>query len=46
MNIRLSCEEIYIIKNCFLKTFSKGDHLWVFGSRADLIKRGGDIDLY
>jgi predicted nucleotidyltransferase len=30
----------------FLKHFSKDGRLWIFGSRIDETKRGGDIDLY
>ena len=30
----------------FSECFEAGAKLWVFGSRADLTKRGGDIDLY
>jgi len=46
INIRLSESEISIMKNLFKKHFQFGDALWVFGSRADQTKRGGDIDLY
>lgn len=45
-NIRLDDIEIKNIciafKNCFLEK----DSLWLFGSRVDLKKKGGDIDLY
>lgn len=34
------------IVEIFKKTFPSSDHLWLFGSRADDTKKGGDIDLY
>lgn len=30
----------------FRELFDGNDHLWLFGSRVDDAKRGGDIDLY
>lgn len=45
-NVRLSNRDLDIIKQAFIKHFQKTDHLWLFGSRVDLNKRGGDIDLY
>lgn len=44
--MRLSDKEKKIICEAFLRHFSKNDHLWLFGSRANDTKRGGDIDLY
>jgi hypothetical protein len=44
--IRLDPKDVEIIKNCFLRNFSRNDHLWIFGSRVDLNQRRGDIDLY
>lgn len=43
--MRLKTSEINIIKNCFIKVFQHGD-LYLFGSRIDDNKKGGDIDLY
>lgn len=43
--MRLKTSEINIIKNCFIKVFQHGD-LYLFGSRVDDNKKGGDIDLY
>lgn len=45
-NIRLPEKEIAAIQNTFRQHFLPSDHLWVFGSRTDLAKKGGDIDLY
>lgn len=45
-NIRLRAKDIDLIKNAFLLFFSSDDQLWIFGSRVDSEKRGGDIDLY
>jgi len=42
--MRLSKKEISIIKNSFNKYFS--GEIYLFGSRVDDSKRGGDIDLY
>jgi hypothetical protein len=44
--IRLTPLEIEHIIKSFKKYFPEGDELWVFGSRADMQAKGGDIDLY
>lgn len=44
--IRISNEDLIIIENIFKKYFTNRDHLWLFGSRADCNKKGGDIDFY
>lgn len=44
--MRLTEEEAKYICEIFKKHFGKNDHLWLFGSRADDTKKGGDIDLY
>lgn len=43
--MRLTENERKLIKKAFLETF-KDDKIYVFGSRVDDPKRGGDIDLY
>ncbi len=44
--IRLTQEELLAIQQAFQATFLPEDHLWLFGSRTDKNKKGGDIDLY
>lgn len=44
--LRLNDSQIKAIRSAFQESFLPEDHLWLFGSRADLTKRGGDIDLY
>ncbi len=44
--MRLTPKELLCILETFQKHFGKNDHLWLFGSRVDDTKRGGDIDLY
>lgn len=44
--VRLAEDEIKAIAEVFYQYFQSTDHLWIFGSRADLTKRGGDIDIY
>jgi hypothetical protein len=44
--IRLSNSDLVAIQNIFHKHFLAKDSLWLFGSRVDLAKLGGDIDLY
>lgn len=46
MQVRLKQFEIDAIIDAFKHNFDCDDKLWLFGSRADLSKRGGDIDLY
>ncbi len=43
--MRLSEYEIKMIKKAFHETFDDGK-IYLFGSRVDDTKRGGDIDLY
>ncbi len=45
-SIRLDPSEIENIISSFKMFFGKEDRLWIFGSRVDLNKKGGDIDLY
>ncbi len=44
--VRLRDSDVDHIIESFKQHFGKGDHLWLFGSRVDLERRGGDIDLY
>lgn len=44
--MRLTEEEKKSICEIFIKHFGKNDHIWLFGSRTDDTKKGGDIDLY
>jgi len=44
--VRLSEKEIEVIKKSAEEIFGKGTKVYLFGSRVDLKKRGGDIDLY
>jgi len=44
-SMRLSTYEIESIKKVFYETFGDGK-IYLFGSRLDDVKRGGDIDLY
>ena len=44
--IRLSNEEIKIIKETAREIFGEGVKVFIFGSRTDLKKRGGDIDIF
>ncbi|MDP2834899.1 MAG: nucleotidyltransferase domain-containing protein [Pseudomonadota bacterium] len=43
--MRLSSEATHAIKETFLQVFDKGE-LYLFGSRVDDSRKGGDIDLY
>lgn len=44
--MRLKDSEIAIIKMEGRKQFGRGAKFFIFGSRADDKKRGGDIDIY
>lgn len=44
--VRLSDSELDAVKKVFLQHFLPLDNLWIFGSRVDMNKKGGDIDLY
>lgn len=45
MNIRLKDDVIAYIKSLSFDIFDSSN-IWIFGSRADIKKRGGDIDIY
>jgi predicted nucleotidyltransferase len=44
--MRLTKNQLESIKETFRTFFQERDHIWLFGSRANSLKRGGDIDLY
>jgi len=44
--VRLSEYEIRTIKETAKEIFGKDVKVYIFGSRADLTKKGGDIDIF
>ncbi len=44
--MRLTPFQVEVIKNKLKSCFGKDTEVWLFGSRVDPNKRGGDIDLY
>lgn len=44
--MRLDETQLKVICETFQKYFAQTDHIWLFGSRVDDSKKGGDIDLY
>jgi hypothetical protein len=44
--MRLTENQVESIKETFRTFFQEKDHIWLFGSRIDPLKKGGDIDLY
>ncbi len=44
--MRLSEQQCSIIRNAVAENFGLDANVWLFGSRVDDSKRGGDIDLY
>lgn len=43
--MRLSPDQIQSIRYAATATFGQGTAVWLFGSRVDDTKKGGDIDL-
>lgn len=44
--MRLTPEQLIAIKESFAAHFLVEDKIWLFGSRVDDLKKGGDIDFY
>lgn len=44
--MRLTSKQIAFIKQTVAEHFGPGARVWLFGSRVDDAKRGGDVDLY
>ena len=43
--MRLSTDQIHAIRQAAIFAFGQGTSVWLFGSRVDDAKKGGDIDL-
>jgi predicted nucleotidyltransferase len=44
--MRLSPEQASVIRDAIAREFSPDARVWLFGSRVDDRRRGGDVDLY
>ncbi len=44
--MRLTEAQVKASQDNFSVSFMEGDKIWLFGSRVDDSKKGGDIDLY
>jgi hypothetical protein len=44
--MRLNQKQADTLKNIAVEVFGRNAQLWLFGSRTDDTRRGGDIDLY
>ncbi len=44
--VRLDLKSILLIKDTAKKIFGKNCKVYLFGSRADINRRGGDIDIF
>ena len=44
--MRLTQKQLDAIRESFLAHFLPEDKIWLFGSRVDDLKKGGDIDFY
>lgn len=44
--MRLTQKQLDMACQSFKACFLPGDKIWLFGSRADDLKKGGDIDFY
>jgi predicted nucleotidyltransferase len=44
--MRLTPEQTRIIKTVIAREFDPDARIWLFGSRVNDLRRGGDIDLY
>jgi len=46
MSLRLTKEEVAIIKETAKEIFGEDVKVYIFGSRTDPTKRGGDLDIF
>lgn len=44
--MRLNETQTALIRNCIRQSFGPRSRAWLFGSRTDDRRRGGDVDLY
>ncbi len=44
--MRLTAEQVQFIKATIARHFGQEARVWLFGSRVDDARRGGDVDLY
>lgn len=44
--MRITAEQTDLIKNATFRALGAPNRVWLFGSRANDVQRGGDIDLF